>query len=128
MNEKKNQLYTLLDRNPLWALPLVAIIFLVGSWILPFVDLIYEGLWPFKEIVAWTILGLAVFVVVSQECCRVIETLAVVVIKAHKRFLKHQQRSTGSPAIQPSELKELPEVTYAGSPCQHCYEQQVSNR
>jgi hypothetical protein len=124
MKVKKNPLYKLLESNPLWALPLVAIILLVGSWILPFVDLIYEGLWPFKEIVAWTILGLAGFVVVSQECCCIIETLAIVAIEAHKCFEKHQQHSLGSLAIQPNELEKLSEATYVGSFCRHCYDEQ----
>jgi hypothetical protein len=123
-NANKNSDLAVFENNPQLALPLFATIILAGFLILPFGDLIVEGLWPHKEIVAWIVLGLVVLVVLGREFRRNTEALVAVGVVVHKRFLKHQESAYGCQAI-PQEGWEAPQTMYPGEDGRSCYEQHV---
>jgi hypothetical protein len=124
-NASKNPLLAVLEKNPLLALPLFAAIFLVGLWILPFGDLIVEGLWPYKEAVAWIILALAALVVVGREFRLHMHAIVSAGVKVHKRILKHQQQYTITCTAIPQSGPGLPHAGYANEGCQISYESQA---
>ncbi len=97
----------------------------MGLWILPFGDLIVEGLWPYKEAVAWIILALAALVAVGREFRLHLHAIVSAGIKVHKRILKHQQQYSITCMAIPQSGSGLAPTGYANEGCQISYEPQA---
>ena len=124
MRASRNLLLAALESNPALALALFAAILLGGLWVLPFGDLIVEGLWPYKEVVAGIVLALGVLVVLGREFRRNIEALVAVGVVVHKRLLKHRENAVACRAI-PCEGWGAPQATDMAEDSPFCYEQQL---